>query len=180
MHETRLEMVNRALNKRFGPRLARIRCLNIGCYGRYYLNTHSHGAEESAGGARHLMEESLEEARFMLPKGWPPQRKLQARSGEGLTAQINGRYELTLLIRIDPLLVSLSKTRYLSSANIAGIRTIPNCPKALAGRGGSRLLSPPFETSRLSVELLCRLQPGVHPGQTARVGVDDRFQSVSP
>ncbi|MDP9114228.1 MAG: hypothetical protein M3O20_11185, partial [Acidobacteriota bacterium] len=36
IHQTRLEMVNRAVDGYFGERLSKIRCIDIGCHEGYY------------------------------------------------------------------------------------------------------------------------------------------------
>ena len=64
IHTTRLEMVNRAVDGRFGARIGEIRCIDVGCHEGYYSVAMARkGAREVRG--IDLRPENLRKARFV-------------------------------------------------------------------------------------------------------------------
>jgi tRNA (mo5U34)-methyltransferase len=96
---TRLEMVNRAVEGHFGPRLASIRCLDMGCHEGFYSVAMARKGMALVRGVD-VREANLSKARFVgraLGLG-----NLEFRQGncEALTPEEHGEYDLTLFLGI--------------------------------------------------------------------------------
>ncbi|MGE5646273.1 MAG: class I SAM-dependent methyltransferase [Acidobacteriota bacterium] len=99
IHKTRLEMVNRALDGHFGPRLRDVRAIDVGCHEGFYT------AALAQRGVRHVLgvdvrEESLAKARFISGAlGLTNVSWMQANC-EDLRVDETGEFDLTLFLGI--------------------------------------------------------------------------------
>ena len=97
IHTTRLEMVNRAVDARFGSRLGQVRCLDVGCHEGYYSVAMARkGAREVRG--IELREESLRKARFVADALGLANVSYAQGNCEDLSPTTHGTYELCLFL----------------------------------------------------------------------------------
>ncbi len=99
IHQTRLEMVNRAVEGHFGSRLPAIRCLDVGCHEGYYSVAMARKGLSEVHGVD-VRESSLAKARFVAEVLGLNNVSFTQRNCEDLRADENGTYELTLFLGI--------------------------------------------------------------------------------
>ena len=99
IHSTRLEMVTRAVDAHFGPRLAQVRCLDVGCHEGYYSVAMARkGVLEVLG--IDVREINLRKARFVAEALGLSNIGYQQGNCEELDPGALGRYELCLFLGI--------------------------------------------------------------------------------
>lgn len=99
IHATRLEMVTRAVDAHFGPRLAEIRCLDVGCHEGYYSVAMARkGVREVLG--IDVRDTNLRKARFVAETLGLSNIRYQHDNCEELDPSALGRYELCLFLGI--------------------------------------------------------------------------------
>jgi tRNA (mo5U34)-methyltransferase len=99
IHSTRLEMVTRAVDAHFGPRLAQIRCLDVGCHEGYYSVAMARkGVREVLG--IDVRETNVRKARFVAEALGLSNVSYQQGNCEELDPGALGRYELCLFLGI--------------------------------------------------------------------------------
>lgn len=96
---TRLDMVERAVHAHFGPRLADIDCLDIGCHEGFY------SLAMARAGAKHVFgvdarDENLRRARFVAAAMGLGQIDYRQARVETLAADLNRTYDLTLFLGV--------------------------------------------------------------------------------
>jgi len=99
IHATRLEMVNRAVDAHFGPRLAQVRCLDVGCHEGYYSVAMARkGVRETLG--LDVREISLRKARFITETLGLSNLEFRQGNCEEIDPVVTGSYELCLFLGI--------------------------------------------------------------------------------
>ncbi|MGD0014864.1 MAG: methyltransferase domain-containing protein [Bryobacteraceae bacterium] len=97
IHSTRLDMVTRAVEAHFGPRLPEIRCIDVGCHEGFYA------VAMARKGIRHVLgvdvrEESLAKARFVTEALGLRNAEWRQANCEDLRVEETGRFELCLVL----------------------------------------------------------------------------------
>src|SRR5258708_15824688 len=99
IHATRLEMVTRAVDAHFGPRLAQVRCLDVGCHEGYYSVAMARkGVREVLG--IDVRETNLRKARFVAEAVGPSNITSHHGNFEVLDPGALGLFELCLFLFI--------------------------------------------------------------------------------
>lgn len=99
IHTTRLEMVTRAVDAHFGPRLPQIRCVDMGCHEGYYsVAMVRKGVREVLG--IDVREDNLRKARFVADALGLSSIEYRQGNCEMLDPHALGRYELCLFLGI--------------------------------------------------------------------------------
>lgn len=99
IHETRLEMVNRAVDGYFGDRVREIRCADIGCHEGYYSVAMARkGVREVRG--MDVREASLEKARFATELLGLRNASFEQQNCEEMNVDGVRPYELTLFLGV--------------------------------------------------------------------------------
>ena len=97
IHATRLEMVTRAVEAHFGPRLTQARCLDVGCHEGYYSVAMARkGVREVLG--IDVREANLRKARFVAEALGLSNIRYQQGNCEELDPGALGRFELCLFL----------------------------------------------------------------------------------
>lgn len=118
IHETRLEMVTRAIEQHFGARLSQIRCADIGCHEGYYSVAMARkGVREVRG--LDVREQSVEKARFVSELLGLKNLSFGLGDCEDLRVEDTGQFELCLFLGV---LYHLENPMR-ALRNIAGITT---------------------------------------------------------
>ncbi len=96
IHQTRLEMVNRAVDEYFGNRLSQIRCIDVGCHEGYYsIAMARKGVREVRGVDVRAL--NIEKARLVAGVMGLRNVTYEQKNCEDLSAS-DGRYELCLFL----------------------------------------------------------------------------------
>jgi ubiquinone/menaquinone biosynthesis C-methylase UbiE len=97
IHQTRLEMVSRVVDRYFGDRLAKIRCIDVGCHeGFYSVAMARKGARQVRG--IDLRESNLVKARFVAEVLGLRNVVYEQGNCEDLPAGVIGQHELCLCL----------------------------------------------------------------------------------
>jgi SAM-dependent methyltransferase len=99
IHETRLEMINRAIDGHFKDRLSQIRCADIGCHEGYYSVAMAQKRLREVRGMD-VRKESIEKARFVGELLGLRNLTFELRNCEELRVEETGRFELTLFLGV--------------------------------------------------------------------------------
>jgi len=95
--QTRLEMVNSAIERHFGPRLPEISCIDVGCHEGFYSVAMAKKGIPSVTGVD-VREANLRRARFVADAMGCPQIAFRQADCEQIRAEEVGRHELTLFL----------------------------------------------------------------------------------
>ena len=95
--QTRLEMVNSAIERHFGPRLAEISCIDVGCHEGFYSVAMAKKGIRSVTGVD-VREGNLRRARFVADAMGCPHIVFRQADCEQIRAEEFGRHELTLFL----------------------------------------------------------------------------------
>jgi tRNA (mo5U34)-methyltransferase len=97
IHQTRLEMVSRVVDRHFGDRLQKIRCVDVGCHeGFYSVAMARRGAKQVRG--IDVRESNLVKARFVAEVLGLRNVVYEQGNCEDLTVEALGQYELCLCL----------------------------------------------------------------------------------
>ena len=99
IHQTRLQMVNRVVDDYFGGRLAKIRCLDVGCHEGYYAVAMARKGMREVRGVD-VRESSLAKAGFVRDVLGLGNLAFERHNCENLRIEDTGPYELTLFLGI--------------------------------------------------------------------------------
>ena len=99
IHQTRLEMVNRAVDGYFGDRLPKIRCIDIGCHEGYYSMAMARKGMREVRGVD-VRESSLAKAQFVSEVLGLRNLAFNQQNCETLRVDETGPYELSLFLGI--------------------------------------------------------------------------------
>ena len=99
IHQTRLEMVNRAVDAHFGARLGQIRCLDVGCHEGFYSIAMARKNLREVRGVD-VREPSLAKARFVAEVLGLHNLTYDLCSCEDLRVDGSGPYELCLFLGV--------------------------------------------------------------------------------
>lgn len=99
IHQTRLEMVNRAVDGHFGARARDIRCLDIGCHEGYYTVAMARKGMREVRGID-VRDVSLNKARFVARTLGLTNIEYERKNAEDLSVEETGPYDLVLFLGI--------------------------------------------------------------------------------
>lgn len=97
IHATRLEMVERAVDEYFGPRLSEISCLDVGCHEGYYSVAMARKGVREIRGVD-VRETNLEKARFVADALGFSNIKYELANCEDISPERHGAHELCLML----------------------------------------------------------------------------------
>ncbi len=97
IHQTRLEMVNREVDRYFGDRVREIRCIDVGCHEGYYSVAMARKGMRKVLGVD-VRESNLEKARLVAEVYGLRDLVYEERNCEALRVEETGRYELCLFL----------------------------------------------------------------------------------